>query len=168
MTLGSAQVAHPPVITEEVWEAFKAVGKGTLLAAVFELNEEETELVLKTTVENNDGAWTELEKAFDPQQPAWAAISFPYKTTSGGIRSKFMYLSWAPDSLKRATFKETIRVKSIGIMQLGELSQAFAASGAKRIQANDLSDLEIDSVLSVAAKFERDEIDKSSIQRLQG
>eukprot|EP00055_Hartaetosiga_balthica_P005886 m.17907 g.17907 ORF g.17907 m.17907 type:complete len:169 (+) comp4857_c0_seq1:174-680(+) len=168
MTEGATSISRPPVISEEVWAAFKAVGHGDLLAAVFQLNDDETKLVLKDVVDIKDGAWPSLEALFDPQQPAWAAICFPYTTMSGGIRSKFMYLSWSPDTLTRPTFKETIRVKSIGIMQLGELSEAFATAGAKRIQANDQADLEIENVLSIAAKFERDEINRDSIQRLEG
>lgn len=103
---------------------------------------------------------------FDPQQIAWAVILFPYTTTSNGIRSKLIFATWVPDTLKRGSFKETIRLKSSAIFFGGELKKAAARDGAKQYQANGPSDLGVRDVLSTVSKFEHDSIDMASINRL--
>jgi hypothetical protein len=63
--------------------------------------------------------------------------------------------------------KETIRLKSAGVMRVGELGRAFSADGAKRLQANELSDLELFEVLDTVTQFEREPIDRASVERLK-
>jgi hypothetical protein len=105
-------------------------------------------------------------KQFDPQQIAWALMLLPYRTTNGGIRNKLLFATWVPDTLSRATFKETIRLKSSAVFFSAGLKKAAARDGAKMYQANDPSDLKVHAVLDTVAKFERDPIDVASVDRL--
>jgi hypothetical protein len=69
---------------------------------------------------------------FPDQDIRWSVITLPYKTTGGGIREKFGYITWVcidffdiflilkilffrlkvPDTLKRETFKASIKLKT--------------------------------------------------------
>ena len=66
----------------------------------------------------------------------------------------------------RSTFKETVRLKSCGIMLARELHQAAARDGGKKYQANGDADLDIWEVLKTVAKFERDGVDRTSVEAL--
>eukprot|EP00286_Rhodomonas_abbreviata_P003406 CAMPEP_0181347276 /NCGR_PEP_ID=MMETSP1101-20121128/33795_1 /TAXON_ID=46948 /ORGANISM="Rhodomonas abbreviata, Strain Caron Lab Isolate" /LENGTH=184 /DNA_ID=CAMNT_0023459485 /DNA_START=149 /DNA_END=699 /DNA_ORIENTATION=+ len=157
-----------PVITEEVWARYNDVNKGRLLAAVFHLSEDEREVVLKGTVERGSGVWGKFEALFDPQYIAWAAVNFPYMTDSGGRRDKFLMVRWVPDTISRSTMKETVRIKTAGVMLAGDLIGAFDRDGAKKLQANDPSDLDVFSVLEFVSKFERDKVVRASVEPLAG
>eukprot|EP00961_Rhodomonas_salina_P238795 3227357-Rhodomonas_salina.3 len=56
-----------PTVTDEVWTRYNEVNKGKLLAAVFCFSEDESEVVLKGTVERGMGVWGKFEALFDPQ-----------------------------------------------------------------------------------------------------
>ena len=111
-------------------------------------------------------AQNKFETLFDSQHIAWAAVNFPYKTLNGGLRNKLLFATWVPDTLRRDTFKETIRLKSSAVFFGESLKKAAVTDGAKHYQANHPSDLEVAAVLSKVAEFERDPVDPSSLTRL--
>lgn len=168
MSTTTAKIITPPTVSDATWAAYATVTKGKAFAAVFALDADESEIIVKATVEASPsgGQWPALRQNFGPQEVVWAAISFPYTTSSGGQRSKFLFVTWVPDTLTRSTFKETVRLKSGGVMLAAELHQAAARDGGKKYQANGDADLEIWEVLKTVAKFERDGVDRASIEAL--
>lgn len=102
-------------------------------------------------------------EAFFTQHVAWAAVNFPYTTDSGGQRNKFIMVRWVPDTLERSTMRETVRLKTSGVMLAGDLVGAFTRDGAKKLQANDPSDLDLFTVLDFVSKFERDKVVRESV-----
>eukprot|EP00418_Pyrodinium_bahamense_P096329 CAMPEP_0179026736 /NCGR_PEP_ID=MMETSP0796-20121207/8673_1 /TAXON_ID=73915 /ORGANISM="Pyrodinium bahamense, Strain pbaha01" /LENGTH=183 /DNA_ID=CAMNT_0020722835 /DNA_START=77 /DNA_END=628 /DNA_ORIENTATION=- len=154
----AAKLQRQAVVTQEAWDAYRLVAKGGLLAAVFVLSPDEQQVSLKATVQNSPGCWHDFTAQFDPQEVAWAALMLPYSTDTGGLRSKLLFLSWAPDSLRRATLKESARVKSSAVFQIGDLAGAAKRDGGRAVQANGREDLDLENVLAVAAKFERDTV----------
>jgi len=85
-------------------------------------------------------------------------VSIEYTTKSGFARSKLVYVTWIPDTISRATFKESARVKSTGLLQSGVLRSAFKGVGSY-VEANQPDELEIGNVLERIARRDREEAD---------
>jgi hypothetical protein len=107
--------------------------------------------------------WQQMVAQLPPQDLCWIFLALPYATTSGGLRGKACLVSWCPDALARATFKETVRVKTSSVLFGAALAKRATRDGAIRIEAQDLDDLGLESVLERVSRFERDAIDHSSL-----
>lgn len=54
------------------------------------------------------------------QHTRWSVLNIPYTLVTGAKKSKIVFVSWVPDTIHRASFKDSARVKSFGVMAMGK------------------------------------------------
>ena len=163
-----------PTVTEEAWAAFEEVlaqRRSGAYSAVFGLDESDPaapRIVLIGQValtDSNPHAATQA--MLDEQELRWVALTLPYRTEAGGERAKFCFVRWVSDQLTRPSMKESVRLKSGGVMFGAPLASRAHTAGAVKCQANDWDDFALDELLARASKHERDPVDKTSINHLR-
>jgi hypothetical protein len=171
-TRKTMQLTKEPSVHADVWTAFndaKNARKTHLLGAVFGLNDDESEIVLVGTVKLSDAApWQALQALFPAQATRWALLTLPFKTVSGGERSKLVYVNWVPDTLERASHKATIQAKSNALTFGAPLAAQATTDGAVMHQANSIDDLLVDAILTRASAREVESVDRDSVERFRG
>jgi len=141
----------------------KIKNEQAIRAIIFKLTDDESEIVIAGTLNINED-YSNFISQFPDNDIRWAVLDFPYRTTNGGERSKLTLITWVPDTLVRENHKETARVKSNGVMMVGPFHELEGIQC--KYQANDYDSLDRKNVLSKVAKFERDTIDRGSIDQL--
>merc|ERR1711964_1741 len=114
------------------------------------MTEDESEIVVDKLGEKGT-KYEEFLKEFPDNEIRWAIVDVKYSTVDGGKRNKVAFITWVPDSLTRATFRETIRVKSNGVM-FSSLLKKPCKGYTRVIQANDLDDLEERAVIEKVSR----------------
>eukprot|EP00039_Didymoeca_costata_P014252 m.228368 g.228368 ORF g.228368 m.228368 type:complete len:169 (-) comp15976_c1_seq38:360-866(-) len=101
------------------------------------------------------------------QYPRWVVVNLPYQLASGREKSKIFLICWVPDTIKRATLKQSATAKTYGIMAMQDLKPRFEEVSFV-LQANNKYDLDLSEVLQRCARYESDAIDlETSLERLQ-
>jgi cofilin len=156
---------HTPDRDEECMQRYEEMKSGSAWrAVVFRLTNDEFMIVVDQTIPAS-APFSEFRASFPDQDIRWALVDFPYRTTSGGIRSKLTFITWVPDTLRRETFRESVRVKSTGVIMSGVLLRDMRAVVCK-MQANDQDDLAPRTMLDKVSKFDRDTVDLASVNDL--
>jgi cofilin len=104
---------------------------------VFQLNGDESEIVIEKSVESE--TWENFVTGLPKSDCRYIVFDFDYEPSEGGIRKKIIFIFWSPDAAK-------IRTKMI--YASSEESLKSKLNVQTRIQANDFSDLDFDSILS--------------------
>mmetsp|Transcript_16671 Transcript_16671/g.14943 ORF Transcript_16671/g.14943 Transcript_16671/m.14943 type:complete len:186 (-) Transcript_16671:217-774(-) len=135
-----------------VIEKFNLVYSNKLRYAIYKLDEDETKIILDSVATESSDTNT-LKEQLPDNEVRWIILSLSYKLTDNSVRKKILFVAWVPDSIKRESHKETIRVKSLGIFHQGSLHKAFNGKSMKKIQGNDYSDIEEKSLLLAVSSF---------------
>ena len=148
--------------------SLSAVRTGALLAVL--VRGADVEAGVENPQTFRPGEWAALVGAFPVDDVAWTMLHVPYTVgNGGGARSKLVFVTWAPDTIQRATHRETIRVKSSAHTSVPRvLSDAVKTLGTLPYQANDRDDLDAGTVVRRAARFELEPLDPASIDALRG
>jgi cofilin len=101
------------------------------------LNGDESEIVIERSVESE--TWENFVAGLPKNDCRYIVYDFDYEPAEGGIRKKIIFIFWSPDVAK-------IRAKMI--YASSEESLQSKLNVQTRIQANDFSDLDFDSILS--------------------
>ena len=101
---------------------------------IYKLNESGTEIVIDEKVDYSELYSSMIEK-LPSQEPRWIAANIRYKLKNGGERSKVAIITWVPDTITRATLKESARVKMMALNYSGMLKKA-CKGWQYQIQAN--------------------------------
>ena len=133
-------------------EKFDLVYSDKLRYAIYKLNDEETKIVVDSVATESSDTDT-LKEQLPGNEVRWIVASLSYYLIDKSYRKKILFVAWVPDSIKRSTHKETIRVKSLGIFHQGKLHQAFKGKSMKLIQGNDHSDIDAKSLLLAVSSF---------------
>eukprot|EP00727_Mastigamoeba_balamuthi_P009653 m51a1_g531 putative actin depolymerizing factor (163) ;mRNA; r:372475-373072 len=151
-----------PHVDDACLSAFRSVKKGQAMAAVFGLSGDESSIVLHSVLPRNS-PFAEFESLFPDNDIRWAVLGVRYLTKCKGIRGKLLWVSWAPDTLRRASFRESARVKSSALSAPSSFLSDIRADLSTVMQANRPDDLSSANIFERASRFERDEIDRDSI-----
>jgi len=81
----------------------------------------------------------------------FATLNFTYKTVSGGMRSKSVFVTYVPDS-------SSVNAKFLGVTAAGKFYDTLCKfhSFHFRLGCCGLDDLDMETVLQKASKFELD------------
>ena len=129
----------------------------------FKFNHDQTSIVINTVGKSNETPFSEFTNSFTNNEVAWGLINIEYQTTSKGMRSKLLFITWVPDDMQLSSFKETIKMKTQAIVEGRRLRKEYFRSFDSVVQANDFDEISLDYLLSKASKHERDEIDRQSV-----
>eukprot|EP00457_Paulinella_chromatophora_P017574 gb/GEZN01018648.1/.p1 GENE.gb/GEZN01018648.1/~~gb/GEZN01018648.1/.p1 ORF type:complete len:193 (+),score=27.20 gb/GEZN01018648.1/:109-687(+) len=163
MSVALTKTLYNPVPDAACVEIKNLVKKEKLLAVIYGLSEDEKRLVVYSQIPAGH-AWSEVVAAFPNNHIAWAVVGLPYRLVNGGRRHKCMFVKWSPDDLKRASFKESVRLKTIATFFGGLLQDA--GDGFVQYQANSRADLSAEMLLQKASKLEREPVHENSLLAL--
>jgi cofilin len=94
--------------------------------------------------------WEDFAKVLKPNEACWGLFKFSYMTKDGANRSKLLLVQWIPsDADKRDKMSYAMTTTKV---------KASLAGIHTTIQACGIADLDFDTVLQRATRFERDEI----------
>eukprot|EP01083_Nonionella_stella_P240233 840005_1 len=139
-------------VHDEVIDKANLVYKNKLKYAVYKLNDNETQIILDS-VSPKENALETLNNILPDNAVRWIILSLSYKLKDKSDRIRILFISWIPDTIKRKTHKETIRVKSLGIFHQAHLMESFKSKSMKQIQANDHSDLNGKDLLQSVSSY---------------
>lgn len=93
----------------------------------------------------SETTWDDFVKQLDPTEPCWVTYSLQYKNSDGDKRTKLCLIQWIPS---RASIKDKLQYA----MWSKGLKTALAGVYTT-IQAGDVDDLDMESVMEKLTKF---------------
>ena len=135
----------------ECLNAFASVKKGASSFALYRIDG--GKVIVDYTASPSE-TFMDLVTRLPEKQPLWILAAIKFMSSSGGKRSKLLFIRWVPSGSSR-----------VDKMQYAMFSSEFKSSfeGIQcSIQANDLCDLDTEEILSRASQFELDPVDLSA------
>jgi len=124
---------------------------------ILKLSDDESQVGVHFTASKGAHTYEEMLSFFPDQDPCWALVNIRYTTVSGGKRSKAVLISWIPETLRRVSLKESVRVKMQAVFVTGLLKAACKGIQCN-VEASNVGEASHEVVLARASRHELDPI----------
>ena len=148
-----SNLIQTPSVHSSVGDVYACMSKRGSPVHYAVLRHYEDEGLIRVESQGN-GPYSELVAGLPSDDARWILLNARYNTLDAGPRTKLACITWVPDAIKRATFRETVQVKSTTVMNTATFKTDMP-SVVCWMQANGHDDLEDTHVLQRVSKFER-------------
>eukprot|EP01113_Clastostelium_recurvatum_P028157 TRINITY_DN3408_c0_g1_i5.p1 TRINITY_DN3408_c0_g1~~TRINITY_DN3408_c0_g1_i5.p1 ORF type:complete len:165 (-),score=21.52 TRINITY_DN3408_c0_g1_i5:86-580(-) len=144
-------------VSEECVQMYRYIQRGQRYRWItFKLNDDQTSIVVDC-VGDTHSSFSSFMDSLPSQETRWCLFDIQFRSLDT-TRSKLMFITWVPSTIRRDTLKETARVKFNGVFWSSTLKKEMPAVVCS-YQASDASDLAWDNLLSKACRYEKDPVD---------
>ncbi|ORY73909.1 cofilin [Protomyces lactucae-debilis] len=126
------------ILSDECVKAFNELKLGkTLRYVIYTFNSNNTEIVVEH--KSDSGDWEDFTAKLPENECRYAVYDVKYEKGGDGVRSKLVFIFWAPDTAK-------VKSKMVSASSKDTIRRALNGVGIE-VQATDSSEVEYDAVL---------------------
>ena len=153
-------------IEQEAVDNMVSVFGGRALAAALYLSEDSHHIVAGPVVPRM-AKWSDVVALLPDNDVCWILTNVYFATMGGGKRHKTVLCSYAPDDLTRKSYREAVQRKMSVALAAADFKHlpCFANASVFMHQCRGPADLDVNTVVEKASKFEMGTVDPTSVEK---